>query len=399
MNDASVGSRLRWMMSMVLMMTILMSATLFAETVYRFAFDTDPQAAGWEVESEAGEQTFNPAEGYHPSKGGKLRGPKIVCVPGARDYSIAFDSRAAGAGFYFVQFERADGALIVSDDYGSVDSSGEWVRNQHVFSTREGAVSFRVGFQGKKRIEVRNFEIDVVGHEEALGIARAEGGPVPAGILAAIPGANLPRLRRHLEERTPCRLVLLGDSIMNDLYNSDFQLDLDERYPGNQVKVICSVRGSTGCWYYQDDEAFAEYVTALKPDVLFIGGISHRNDLEATRKVISRAQSLGCEVALLSGPMGDDWREPQNQENTLPFQQSVSQNLTDELRDAAEFVPMQRELAAETGVDFLDLFNSWHEFLGASEKPWRWYHRDRVHANDRGKFVLGRLMTKHLTGE
>jgi hypothetical protein len=156
-------------------------------------------------------------------------------------------------------------------------------------------------------------------------------------------------------------------------------------YPKADLKFICSVRGSTGCWYYQEPENFKKYVAALKPDLLVIGGISHKEDIDAIRRVIEMARKqIGCEVLLVSGPLDEDWRKHDDgrTEAELPVQTWTPD----------PFIGKQKALAAEMQIEFLDMATVWHDYLGASRKPFQWFHRDRVHGNDRGKQIAGRIL-------
>ena len=378
--------------------TVVSQSMLNATELYQFDFASDPLKQGWTVESktDGSARTFNPAEGYYPSKGAKMQGPDVACAPTTRYYSIAFESKCDERSHYFLTFKRANGELIVADIYGSMDAGSDWVQHNHVFTSREGASSFQVGFQSSGQLDIRNLTVQTQTLQEALQINQSQYAPVPADLLKSIPTAHLPKLQQHLDNGTPCRIVMLGDSIINDTYNSVFQMYLDQQYPGNQVEIICSVRGSTGCWYYQEQDKFKEYVTDLHPDILLIGGISHRGDIDAVRNVVTMAKASGCEIALFSGPMAHDWRQPEDPSTALSAQSIDPARVSEVLGDSIRFESPLQQLAQEMDVDYFDLFSAWHTFLGASQQPWQWYHRDPVHANDRGKFVLGKFMQSYL---
>ena len=184
------------------------------------------------------------------------------------------------------------------------------------------------------------------------------------------------------------RVVMLGDSIINDTFNSNFQALVKRHYPKSELEFICSVRGSTGCWYYQGPEQFKKYVTDLKPDLLIIGGISQKNQSKPVSKVIKMAKELGCEIMVMTGPMAPDWREfDENKPNAnLSIQKWPGDSFNKEIREVAE----------AANVEFLDMQTIWHNYLGSSRKPWHWFHRDKVHANDRGKQIIGRILAGYL---
>jgi hypothetical protein len=182
---------------------------------------------------------------------------------------------------------------------------------------------------------------------------------------------------------------MLGDSIVNDTFNSNFMALLQRYYPKAKLEFICSVRGSTGCWYYQDPQQFKAYVADYKPDLLIIGGISQKDQAEPVAKVIAQAKALGCEIMVLTGPMAADWRtcDQAKPEAALSRQVWTPNPFNAQLKQTAE----------AAGVEFFDQGAVWHRYLGDSGKPWQWFHRDRVHANDRGKQIIGRILASYLS--
>jgi len=95
-------------------------------------------------------------------------------------------------------------------------------------------------------------------------------------------------------------------------------------------------------------------------------------------------KQLGCEVLLMSGPLGKDWRQYDTQQpgTELPVQTWMPDH----------FVEKQRQLAEELKIEFLDAATAWHNYLGQSGKPWLWFHRDAVHGNECGKQIVGRII-------
>jgi hypothetical protein len=183
---------------------------------------------------------------------------------------------------------------------------------------------------------------------------------------------------------------MLGDSIINDTFNSNFQALLKREYLNSNLEFICSVRGATGCWHYQEPKQFSKYVTELKPDLLIIGGISQNKDINAIRKVIEMTKKqLNCEILFLSGPLGEDWRKYDEKNLTL--------ELPEQKWQGSAFARKEELLALSMGIEFIDLAQIWHNYLGKSEKPWQCFHRDKIHGDDRGKQIVGRILEKYFT--
>ena len=65
----------------------------------------------------------------------------------------------------------------------------------------------------------------------------------------------------------------------------------------------------------------------------------------------------GCEILLMSGPLGDDWRkyDEASPDTELPVQAWTPD----------PFVEKQKRLSEEMQVAFLDMATAWHNYLGA----------------------------------
>ncbi|MCF7837836.1 MAG: SGNH/GDSL hydrolase family protein [Candidatus Marinimicrobia bacterium] len=366
-----------------------------AEPLYAFDFATAPEQAGWVLKpagAAPGELVYRPSEGYYESKGGTWTSPKIPCMDNPfQYYTLVFESQAAAGGYYAIFYQDADGQEIVSDVYGSVEPSAAWRANEVCFRGREGAVTFTLNFISHQPVAIRNLAVVPVDGVAVAAWADRLYATLPPlqDTTAASPWALLPATRARLTSGAPVRVVMLGDSIVNDTNNGLWEALVMRLYPRANLQVIPSVRGATGCWYYQDPEVFQNYVVNQGPDLLLIGGISHRQDAAAVRAVIrlTRTRLSACEMLLMSGPMGPDWRQVDPAQPAASLAAQVGE-------PAREFSAALCALAAEEHVAFLDMHKIWHEYLGASGRPFQWFHRDRVHANDRGKQILARILER-----
>jgi hypothetical protein len=200
------------------------------------------------------------------------------------------------------------------------------------------------------------------------------------------PAANrwqhIPKTMARLQDGPDLTVVMLGDSIVNDTANSQYQHLLMRRYPRCQVNVVRSVRGSTGCWWYKEDNRVQQYVLDHKPQLLMIGGISQRNDIDSIRETIRqvRAADPGIEVMLMTGCVG--WSDPR-----------TDPNWTYEVpAEGDSYRTRLRKLALEENCEFLDMTGPWGRYIRQAKHALGSFKRDAVHANDRGKQVLGRIL-------
>ena len=94
------------------------------------------------------------------------------------------------------------------------------------------------------------------------------------------------------------------------------------------------------------------FVTDHHPDLVVIGGISHREDTDAIRQVVEQIRARSrAEILLLSGPFGNV--DPIRQKNWTP----VADPRADTFRSRLA------RLAAETEVEFMDLKGAWGKYL------------------------------------
>jgi lysophospholipase L1-like esterase len=194
--------------------------------------------------------------------------------------------------------------------------------------------------------------------------------------------ANIPKTMDMLRNGGNLRLVLLGDSIMGNTSNSAFDLLLQRRYPACKITKITSLRSSTGCTYYQDDNRVEHYVLRHQPDLLVIGGISNRGDAEAVRSVIRqvRAKQPGVEVLLLTPVFG-----AVRDEHIRTFTREIDTTTKNFRRDL-------QQVAAEEKCAFFDMTGPWWGYIESTGKTYGWFQGDRVHANARGCQIIARLL-------
>ncbi|NQT54255.1 SGNH/GDSL hydrolase family protein, partial [bacterium] len=194
--------------------------------------------------------------------------------------------------------------------------------------------------------------------------------------------ANIPKTMGKLRDGGELRMVLLGDSIMGNTSASSFELLLMRKYPKCKVIKISSLRSSTGCTYYQDDNRVEPYVLRHKPDLLVIGGISNRGDAEAVRSVIRqvRARKPDTEVLLLTPVFG-----AMRDEHIRTFTREIDTT-------TSNFRHNMQKVAAEEKCAFFDMTGPWWAYIQGSGKTYGWFMGDAVHANSRGCQIIGRLL-------
>lgn len=116
---------------------------------------------------------------------------------------------------------------------------------------------------------------------------------------------RLPKTKELLLNGGALRVVMLGDSIVNDTSRSGWELLVERRHPTCRIEKVTCVRGSTGCWWYKEPGRVKEYVLDHMPDLVIIGGISHRGDVIPIREVIQQIRGASqADILLMTGAFG-----------------------------------------------------------------------------------------------
>lgn len=198
--------------------------------------------------------------------------------------------------------------------------------------------------------------------------------------------ANLPRTAAILGKgEGELRVVMLGDSIVNDTSQSRWEDLTQAQYPRCKITKITCVRGSTGCWWYKEPGRVKRYVLDLNPDLLIIGGISHKDDTESIRAVVRQVRAGSkCDILLMTGAFG--YTDPRD-DAQWSFAIDPS---------GKDYRAKLRQVAKDEGTAFFDMTAYWGKSIRESGKDLAWFKRDVVHANERGMQVIGQLLAGYL---
>ncbi len=197
--------------------------------------------------------------------------------------------------------------------------------------------------------------------------------------------ARLPKSMKRLREGGTLRIVMLGDSIINDTARSCWHELVQKHYPKSKIVRVVSVRGGTGCWFYKQPGKIEKYVLKQRPDLVIIGGISQRQDIESIRECMRQIREKSpCEFFLMTGPYGaadplsgDDWRKKLDGGKEEKYAAAL------------------KALADEIQAEYLDLQAVWGGYIRGAGKPLDFFKRDPVHANTEGEAVLAKILEQY----
>ena len=374
------------------------------------------KAAGWRFEaSDAnGGQTFNPLEGWYPDKGGKLISPRIAIPKTGAYYKLSFKGFAPIRSYEAVAFYDAAGNMI-ADNY-DVLYPGKTSRYERIVFAQEGVKEAEVFFQSTKGCTVKDVKFEPATVEETARWCDSVYAKLPplefalpcGGLGTARPATLPPRTLDAMKTGKPWRILMLGDSIMQDTFHSQFHALVKRAYPKSEVTWLVSVRGSTGCWYYCEPENFRKYVADSKPDCVFIGGISGwlhpdmpLNGGPAIESVAKRVNSeLGAEVVVMTPTLAVDLRVPKGTEQGSAVAPSAFNHAALGDRACKYDIAAAEELkaiCAKNRWPLWDMFNPAYDWLFKTGLPSEFYSRDYVHSGELGKQLIARIALVYFT--
>ena len=355
-----------------------------------FEFSGQPDArSGWTfLPSEEGKPIYIPFEGTYESKGGRIRSPRFSLKKHegkAAFYRLTFTAQAAVQGYWWVDFYDKDGKML-PDINSALYASEKEILQDGVFMADP-----RAFFAG---VSVRDIRLEPITSADAADWCDRLYATLPQKPfqISEDAFALLPKTKAALNNGTPWRILLLGDSLVNDTWCSNFQALVMRDFPNANPDFMISVRGSTGAEYYHVPEHFQEYVGQFNPDLVMIGGISNYhlsqgqgpedrvNNLVA---LIGQCRAAGAEVVLMSPPLSWKWRPGKDPA-------AWSENWINSKGNAVYDRSYQREAVKQTGIAYWDVTTVPCQLVADCPQPSSWFSRDIVHNNDRGKQLIGR---------
>lgn len=207
----------------------------------------------------------------------------------------------------------------------------------------------------------------------------------------------LPRTMQRLSRGMPFQVVTLGDSIIGDTFgpqeggnrpraSTAWGMAPTVAAWGATVWTSVAIRGSTGAWWYREENRVQAWVLDLEPDLVVIGGISNREDIDAIRDVVTqiRASRPATEIILMTGGVA------------LSAVPAASSLRLDE--GATSYEARLARLADEVRAGFINVRGSYDQFVMEVNRAnpaigHDWFQRDPIHANDNGRQLLRQIFT------
>ena len=304
-------------------------------------------------------------------------------------YRLHFQSRTDQDAYWWGIFLNADGEPMVADHVSGVYASEEWSDNDFCFMAKADACRVKLRFStiGEAPEHVRDVRLaGATGAEVARWADSVYAGMPPLDYEPAADRLRLlPRTINRLCRGPVLKIVMLGDSVINDAGNSPYGALLERTYPATRVPVVTSVLSGGGCPRFKQDGRVKPFVLDYQPDLVMIGGISNGGDVESVREVVRQIRAASkAEVMVMTPapPVGPDPRDGR------PPSPAAA-------RTGEDYRRRLREMARGENVEFLEMTEPWIGYVMKMRQPYSFLMRDSHHVNARGREVIARIFEKH----
>lgn len=386
---------------LLLVVAVMLAAAFAAHAAEVFRapkFDAGP--AEWTIAS-AGDKKANAdcLDGALVTNGPRWQSP-IFPVQPLEFYRIRFKAKGAGPGLWAAIFFDEKGRQLQADHYSGFDGSDGWKEHEYFFHARTDARTAQLWFHPwhspQDTVQIKSAVVETAERKDVARWADRVYKTIPALEWQAPKErlAKIPKTIEALKAGKSLRVVMLGDSIINDTGNSTWNVLVERMYPGARIDVITSVRGGTGCQYYQNENRVEEYVLRHQPDLLIIGGISNNFDVAAIQSVIQQVRAkISPEILILTDPVGIQG-DPRMWPEWMVKPGKPGLEARTYLKAVGEYRVGLKKLAEEEGCEFLDIGTAWQTYISHSGRPYEFFLRDPVHCNHRGRQVLARVIER-----
>ena len=370
-------------------------------SVFATDFTADPREHGWSANKhrpsedpqgqwhESGEGRG--ADGWLHMASGHWLGPAFEMSPEAF-YRITVHCRTAERAYVAMRFYDEQGDEVPADFYTTLYPEGDPMAGP---ADEGGWHMQQVCLQGRERVATARVQLTPLGSALDVAAVRVERIDRQAAlawadhVYAQMPPVRfdpptdrwryLPKTEKVLREGGRLRVVMLGDSIVNDISNSMFARMIEREHPGVEIDLLRSVDGGHGASDYRKAGQVRKHVLDHKPDLLIIGGVSHRNHSDAYADVIEQVRAeQDPDILVMSGAVAQAVNS-----------REVLQRRNQRFRERIE------QIAADKAVAFFDLRAVYDRYIERTGGEPDWFMRDEVHANSRGKQVVGRILARY----
>jgi lysophospholipase L1-like esterase len=295
-------------------------------------------------------------------------------------YRVTFWAKTSQPSYWAIFFYNQYGALIEGDRYSIVEPAQEWTKQEFYFQTKFPGETASIVFQPltEQPLYIDDVSIVPANRADARQWADRIYATMPAIAFKSTEYERqfLPHTIDKLKHGKPLNIVLLGDSIANDLSNSFLDVLLEERFPKSVIEIQFTGKGSTS-WLKLQHQV-QQRIIAHQPDLVICEAIS--NDpkyladplsriIDRTRKINSNTEFLLVTTHL------QNWSE--NEKDGLVYRNALLQ------------------VAKEKDIAVVDLMAFWKSYLAKNNWQVESLLRDSLHMNEFGRQLSARVIVNY----
>ena len=364
--------------------------------VYQTNFEQNPFEAGWYWDKATWEKKAGkPGTALWVDRkddgkcievrDGMWRSPKISVEP-LSFYRVKLEAKT-GANCYWGLLSYDDKDVeIPASPYCQVPASDDWQTNGSAVLIPEDAIYSRVLlWPMKSPLLADNVVVEKLTRKEALGVMDSIYQEIPKvdPAFADKTQTGLSNTAKALKQDGELTIMLIGDSVANDMGNSNFHLLLEQKYPKARVTLLNKVGSGASAKSFLENDKIDAMLEEHDPDLVMFGGMSNReNDVPDIKKLARRVQARGgTDFLAFTGTMlmPRYWTNIEgSQTHRKPYREAL------------------KGAGGEIGFAVCDLGGAWEEYVKDAGKPVEFFRRDGHHANEYGKQAYGRLMAAYL---
>ena len=295
-------------------------------------------------------------------------------------YRVTFWAKTNQPSYWAIFFYNQYGALIEGDHYSLVEPAQQWTKQEFYFQTKFPGETASLVFRPLTEQPLYIDDVSIV------PATRADARQWADRLYTSMPEIDfrateyerkfLSHTINKLKHGEPLNIVLLGDSIANDLSNSLIDVLLERQFPQSKIKVQFTGKGGTSWSKLQHQ--IQQRIIAHQSDLVICSAIS--NDPQYLAAPLSRIidttrKADGNTEFLLVTPHLRHW----NQQNNGLVHRNVL-----------------LQLGKQKDIAVVDLMAFWESYLTKNHWQVDSLLRDSVHMNERGRQLSARVIVDYL---
>ncbi|MCC5659777.1 hypothetical protein LC608_22940 [Nostoc sp. XA010] len=369
------------------------------KSIFTTDFETEMFAAGWtnvgageygknliwsDTGSYSGKHHLSIVKHQDIAVDGGWESPPFLVKPN-QYYKVSFFAKSPQPNYWTILFYNQYGALIGGDHSSLINAAQEWTKQEFYFQTKfpgvTGSIVFKPLTEQSLPLDIDNLSITPVTREDVgkwVELVYGKVRTIDYKPLEAREKQLLPNTIKKLKYGGNLNIVLLGDSIANDLSNSFLDILLERRFPKTHINMQFTGKG--GISWLKLQSQVQQRIINHQPDLVICMAISNNPKYLSSPLLriidITKKFSQKTDFLLLS-PHLRSWYEKKN--DGLVHRNALLQ------------------VANNRQVAIIDLMTAWENYLIQNNKQVDSLLRDSVHMNELGRQLSAQIIVDYLS--